>query len=151
MMWNRSQRFGLPAGIATVAVLAIGVLGSVHEAQANAGGAFDLPSQGLESVQIEAPALGNVVEVDIPTHAPVMLAQAQTSESTESAGEEMVEKIEQVGTYAVQLYFDDNHDTGIYSWQTLYDLGVNKDAYWQDYLQRLVEAGHTRKEPGQTH
>ena len=36
-----------------------------------------------------------------------------------------IEKIEQVGNYAVQLSFDDNHDTGIYSWDTLYNLGKN--------------------------
>jgi hypothetical protein len=79
MMWNRSQRFGLPAGIAAVAVLAIGVLGSAHEAQAKAGGVFDAPSQRLETVPIEAPALGDAVEVNIPTHAPVMLAQGSTA------------------------------------------------------------------------
>ena len=41
--------------------------------------------------------------------------------------------------------FDDGHDTGIYSWDTLYDLGANRAAYWKDYLRRLAEAGHLRK------
>ncbi len=58
-----------------------------------------------------------------------------------------IDKIEQVGTYAVQLYFDDGHHTGIYSWETLHDLGINQERYWQDYLRRLKEAGHERKEP----
>ncbi len=58
-----------------------------------------------------------------------------------------IEKIEQVGNYAIQLYFDDNHDTGIYSWQTLYELGQNQEQYWQDYLDRLKAAGHERPEP----
>jgi DUF971 family protein len=58
-----------------------------------------------------------------------------------------IEKIEQVGNYAIQLYFDDNHDTGIYSWQTLYELGQNQEKYWQDYLDRLKAAGHERPEP----
>ncbi len=58
-----------------------------------------------------------------------------------------IERIEQVGSYAIQLYFDDNHDTGIYAWTTLYDLGINYDKYWADYLQRLEEAGHMRPEP----
>ncbi len=58
-----------------------------------------------------------------------------------------IEKIEQVGNYAIQLYFDDNHDTGIYSWQTLYDLGKNYDKYWQEYLDKLKAAGHERPEP----
>ena len=58
-----------------------------------------------------------------------------------------IEKIEQVGTYAIQPYFDDNHNTGIYSWETLYDLGVNYDKYWQEYLDRLEQAGHKRNAP----
>lgn len=55
-----------------------------------------------------------------------------------------IESIEPVGTYAVTLKFDDGHDTGIYSWKYLYELAVNRDAYWQDYLRRLQEAGHAR-------
>ncbi|HEB66629.1 MAG TPA: DUF971 domain-containing protein, partial [Gammaproteobacteria bacterium] len=58
-----------------------------------------------------------------------------------------IDKIEQVGNYAIQLFFDDNHDTGIYSWATLYDLGKNQEQYWQDYLDRLKAAGHERPEP----
>jgi len=58
-----------------------------------------------------------------------------------------IDKIEQVGTYALQLTFDDGHDTGIYAWDTLYDLGVNYVKYWQDYLDRLEKAGHKRKQP----
>lgn len=56
-----------------------------------------------------------------------------------------IEVIEPVGTYAVVFRFDDGHDTGIYSWDTLYDLGRNKAAYWKDYLERLHDAGHLRK------
>jgi len=54
--------------------------------------------------------------------------------------------IEPVGTYAVTLYFDDGHNTGIYSWDTLYDLGVHKEKYWAAYLKRLEQAGYQRKE-----
>ncbi len=56
-----------------------------------------------------------------------------------------IEKIEQVGTYAIQPSFDDGHDSGIYSWDTLYDLGVNYEQNWQNYLERLKAAGHERK------
>ena len=56
-----------------------------------------------------------------------------------------IERIEQVGTYAIQPSFDDGHESGIYSWDTLYDLGVNYEKNWQNYLQRLKEAGHERK------
>lgn len=54
--------------------------------------------------------------------------------------------IEPVGNYAIQLEFDDGHNTGIYSWDTLYVLGRNKEEMWADYLRRLEEAGHKRKE-----
>ncbi|MFO7593753.1 MAG: DUF971 domain-containing protein [Pseudomonadota bacterium] len=56
-----------------------------------------------------------------------------------------IERIEQVGTYAIQPSFDDGHESGIYSWDTLYDLGVNYEKNWQNYLERLKEAGHERK------
>ncbi|MGA7801751.1 MAG: DUF971 domain-containing protein [Gammaproteobacteria bacterium] len=54
--------------------------------------------------------------------------------------------IKPVGNYAVQFEFDDKHDTGIYSWQLLYDLGVNKQKYWQEYVDRLQAAGYQRRE-----
>lgn len=56
--------------------------------------------------------------------------------------------VEPVGRYAVKLRFDDGHDTGLYSWDVLYDLGVNQERYWQDYLERLTASGHVRRAPG---
>jgi DUF971 family protein len=56
----------------------------------------------------------------------------------------MVEQIEPVGNYAVQLYFDDGHSTGIYSWSTLYDMGLRYEKSWARYLERLAEAGESR-------
>ena len=53
-------------------------------------------------------------------------------------------KIEPVGNYAVQIYFDDMHNTGIYSWSYLYDLGKRKDEIWKTYLKKLVEKGLSR-------
>jgi DUF971 family protein len=52
--------------------------------------------------------------------------------------------LEPVGNYAVQPFFSDGHDTGIYSWDLLYTLGVNHDALWADYLTRLEMAGASR-------
>ncbi len=46
--------------------------------------------------------------------------------------------IDPVGNYAVKISFDDGHNTGLYSWSTLYDLGVNQQHYWQQYLERLA-------------
>jgi len=53
-------------------------------------------------------------------------------------------KIEPIGNYAVCLHFDDEHNTGIYAWETLYDLGKHYEAYWAEYLQALKDAGHER-------
>jgi DUF971 family protein len=49
--------------------------------------------------------------------------------------------IEPVGNYAVTLVFDDLHDTGIYSWTYLYELGEHRDALWQGYLDELAACG----------
>ena len=53
--------------------------------------------------------------------------------------------VEPVGQYAIQLRFSDGHDTGIYSWDLLYDYGERQDAMWQQYLARLREAGESRE------
>lgn len=58
----------------------------------------------------------------------------------------MITHIEPVGRYAIQPTFDDGHDTGIYSWETLYDMGKNRDRYWKEYLEKLEKAGHTHQE-----
>ena len=52
--------------------------------------------------------------------------------------------LEGVGNYAVKPTFSDGHDTGIYSWDLLYDLGVNQESLWADYLARLENAGASR-------
>ena len=56
----------------------------------------------------------------------------------------MIERIEPVGTYAVQFYFDDGHDTGIYSWEWLYYLGREQNKLWTEYLEKLERAGGKR-------
>jgi len=52
--------------------------------------------------------------------------------------------IKPVGNYALQLVFDDGHDTGLYSWRYLYELCQNQEARWQEYLTRLDKAGANR-------
>ena len=68
-------------------------------------------------------------------------------QETLQVGKESVNivEVEPVGNYAVCLRFDDGHDTGIYSWETLYDLGRNYEPYWEAYLHALKDAGHERK------
>ena len=54
-------------------------------------------------------------------------------------------ELEPVGNYAVRIKFDDLHDTGIYSWDYLYELGVEYDQRWRDYLAALAERGLSRE------
>lgn len=57
-----------------------------------------------------------------------------------------IDNITPVGNYAIKLHFDDGHDTGIYTWERLYDLGRNQQDYWVDYLRRVMRAGHNHPE-----
>jgi DUF971 family protein len=52
--------------------------------------------------------------------------------------------IKPVGNYALQLTFSDGHDTGLYSWGYLHELCIHQQSHWDDYLQRLHEAGASR-------
>lgn len=56
-----------------------------------------------------------------------------------------IEQIEPVGSYAIQLTFSDGHDTGIYSWDLLYDYGRDQEEMWRRYLKRMEEAGASRE------
>ena len=58
-----------------------------------------------------------------------------------------INRIEPVGSYAVQFYFSDGHDTGIYSWPLLYDYGVRQEEMWRQYLERMAAAGASREPP----
>jgi DUF971 family protein len=58
-----------------------------------------------------------------------------------------VTSIEAIGLYAVRLIFDDGHDSGLYTWKYLYELGAEQAEYWQDYLDRLKSAGYARHDP----
>jgi DUF971 family protein len=55
-----------------------------------------------------------------------------------------ISAIEPVGTYAIKPTFTDGHDTGLYSWDYLHDLGINQQNYWQTYLARMERAGASR-------
>ncbi len=56
-----------------------------------------------------------------------------------------ISQIEPVGHYAIKIYFDDGHDSGLYSWDYLYQLASEHDALWRDYLNRLAAAGYQRQ------
>ena len=55
-----------------------------------------------------------------------------------------------IGNYAVRLVFDDMHDTGIYGWSYLRDLGRNRTRYWQDYLDELASKNMSRDPPARS-
>ena len=57
---------------------------------------------------------------------------------------EHINAIKPVGHYALQLVFDDGHDTGLYAWDYLHDLCTHQEARWQDYLNRMEAAGAQR-------
>ena len=55
-----------------------------------------------------------------------------------------IKEIEPVGNYAVKLAFSDGHDTGLYSWEYLHELGEKQESSWKSYLARLEAAGASR-------
>jgi DUF971 family protein len=55
-----------------------------------------------------------------------------------------IKEIEPVGNYAVKLGFSDGHDTGLYSWEYLHELGEKQESSWKSYLARLEQAGASR-------
>ena len=93
------------------------------------GRSFSLPA---ELLRVESPS------AEVQGHGP--------SEKTIVTGRRHVGimALEAVGNYAIRIKFDDLHDTGIYSWQYLYKLGVTQDGIWQDYLDILTEEGLSR-------
>jgi DUF971 family protein len=56
----------------------------------------------------------------------------------------LINSIEQVGHYAIKPVFSDGHDSGIFSWDYLYDMCINQEEMWQDYLDRMEQAGASR-------
>ncbi|MEO5334261.1 MAG: DUF971 domain-containing protein [Magnetococcus sp. YQC-5] len=56
-----------------------------------------------------------------------------------------ITSITPVGHYAVKLAFNDGHDSGLYSWETLFELGIDQAAIWNAYLEELKAAGKRRK------
>lgn len=57
-----------------------------------------------------------------------------------------VREVLPVGSYAIKIVFDDGHDSGLYAWDYLFDLGRRQAELWQDYLDRLAAAGGSREE-----
>ena len=56
-----------------------------------------------------------------------------------------IETLEPIGNYAIRIVFDDGHETGLYTWETLYRLGRDSDRLWTDYLTALERDGLSRE------
>ncbi len=56
-----------------------------------------------------------------------------------------ISTLEPVGQYAVKIVFDDGHDSGLFTWQYLYELGSEYEQKWPAYLERLQQAGQSRE------
>ncbi len=93
------------------------------------GKSFRLPAEFL---RVESPS------AEVQGHTP---SQKQVVAGRRHVG---ILGVEPVGTYAIRIKFDDLHDTGIYSWDTLYEYGARQDEMWQAYLQALEARGLSR-------
>ena len=103
----------------------------VLEVDFDDGSRFAFPA---ELLRVESPS------AEVQGHSPT---DKQTIAGRRHVG---ILAVEPVGNYAVRIKFDDLHDTGIFSWQYLYELGQNQDRIWQDYLAALAEKG-LRRDP----
>jgi DUF971 family protein len=90
------------------------------------GQRFELP---LEYLRVYSPS------AEVRGHGP--------GQETLQLGKDAVQvtKVEPIGNYAVRLVFNDGHDTGLYTWGYLYELGETRPAKWQHYLDRLQQLG----------
>ena len=93
------------------------------------GKSFSLPAEYL---RVESPS------AEVQGHHP---SERKTIGGRRHVG---IIAVEPVGSYAVKIKFDDLHDSGIYSWDTLYHLGENHDEIWGAYLKALEEQGLSR-------
>ena len=107
-------------------------LSRILEIRFDDGSNFKLPAEYLRVYSPSAEVAG---------HGP---GQRKVPLGKENVG---IDRLEPVGNYAIQIVFDDGHDTGIYSWETLYNLGKHYDDLWAAYLEELKEKGYTRKAP----
>lgn len=56
-----------------------------------------------------------------------------------------MQKIERAGNYALKIFFDDGHDSGIFTWSYLYEIGSQRELLWNEYVKALLQAGKSRE------
>lgn len=101
----------------------------VLEVSFDDGQSFSLPA---ELLRVESPS------AEVQGHGP---GQKQTVAGRRHVG---IMALEPVGNYAVRIRFDDRHESGIYSWEYLHDLGTRQDELWRAYLEALEGQGLSR-------
>jgi DUF971 family protein len=94
------------------------------------GARFRLPAEYL---RVESPS------AEVQGHGP---GQKQLVHGRADVG---IRAVEPVGNYAVRLVFDDGHNTGLYSWRYLHELGMEQEQRWKQYLEALARAGLSRE------
>ena len=123
---------GLTLGAPTPEAITVHAQSRLLEVAFSDGASFKIP---FELMRIYSPS------AEVRGHGP--------GQETLQTGKRDVDllALDPVGNYAVQPRFSDGHDTGIYSWDLLYQLGANQDQLWRDYEERLKSAGMQRDDP----
>jgi DUF971 family protein len=93
------------------------------------GSSFRLPA---ELLRVESPS------AEVQGHSP---SQKKVVSGRRHVG---IIDVEPVGNYAIAIKFDDLHDSGIYTWDGLYEFGKNQESVWQGYLDNLIKKGLSR-------
>jgi len=101
----------------------------VFEIEFDDGRSFKLP---FEFMRVHSPS------AEVRGHGP--------GQGTLQAGKRdvTINEVQPIGHYAVQPLFSDGHSSGIYSWEYLYELGINQSRLWDEYLEQLKAAGASR-------
>ena len=122
---------GLQADSPTPTALTVHSKSRILEVAFSDGAAFKIP---FELMRVYSPS------AEVQGHGP--------GQEVLQTGKENINitALEPVGLYALKITFSDGHDTGLYSWDFLYELGEKQTQLWQDYLNKLASAGIQRKE-----
>lgn len=94
------------------------------------GARFELPCEYLRVLSPSAEVRGHM-----PGQEKLQVGKEQVN----------ITDIQPVGNYAIKIFFDDGHKTGLYDWNYLYELGRKRSVLWADYIDRLHAAGHRRE------
>ncbi|MGE0332299.1 MAG: gamma-butyrobetaine hydroxylase-like domain-containing protein [Ramlibacter sp.] len=123
---------GLQAGAPTPVSLTVHNQSRVLEVAFSDGASFRIP---FELMRVYSPS------AEVQGHGPGQEVLQTGKRDVDLVG------LEPVGNYAVQPSFSDGHDSGLFSWAYLYELGARQDQLWAEYAQRLASAGVDRDAP----